>query len=223
MTADGTIRVLLSGFQPFGGERVNPSMRVVEALAIEHDAAYDLQALLLPVDRMAAVDRLLGAVDRYLPHVIILLGEAGGRSCVTPERVAINVDDYPITDNAGHQPRNEPIVENGPVGYFSTLPVTGIVDALHHAGLPAEVSNTAGTFLCNRVFYRLMAHLDARLISATAGFVHLPYLHEQTVGKPSGTPGMAADTLVDAVQTVLQTCVEHAQRPGPLPADMHWA
>ena len=197
-------RVLLTGFEPFGGETLNPSAAVVAALREAPPCAVALSTQVLPVDRFAAVAALLAQIDRERPQVVVMLGEAGGRACVTPERVAINVDDYRIADNAGHQPRAEAVVPGAAVGYFSTLPLVAIVDALQGAGIPAAISNTAGTYLCNRVFYQVMHHGAVYRLAQRAGFVHLPYLHEQAIGKPPATPSLALATLVDAARIVLQ-------------------
>lgn len=197
-------RVLLTGFEPFGGETRNPSAAVVAALREAPPEAMALGTQVLPVDRFAAVAALLARVERDRPQVVVMLGEAGGRACVTPERVAINVDDYRIADNAGHQPRGEAVVSGAPVGYFSSLPIAAIVDDLQAAGIPAVISNSAGTYLCNRVFYQVMHHGAVHRLEQRAGFVHLPYLHAQAAGKPPTTPSLALTTLLDAVRIVLR-------------------
>lgn len=197
-------RVLLSGFEPFGGEARNPSAEVVAALREAPPVGITLLTRVLPVDRFAAGAALIEQLERDRPQVVVMLGEAGGRARVTPERVAINVDDFRIADNAGQQPRGESVVPGAPVGYFSTLPITAIVDDLLAAGIPAAISDTAGTYLCNRVFYQVMHHAAVRGLSLRAGFVHLPYLHEQVACKPLGVASLALPTVIDAVRIVLQ-------------------
>ena len=199
-------RILVSGFEPFGGERVNPSQALVEALRDVDFLGVELQTLILPVVRGAADEQLLAAIDELSPSHVLMFGEAGGRAQITPERVAINVDDYRMADNAGHQPSGETIVYDAPVGYFSTLPIDAMVAAMATAGLPAAVSNTAGTFLCNRVFFSVMHYLSCRAPahSTRAGFVHLPYLHEQVANKARATPSISLHELVDAAQRVIK-------------------
>ncbi len=133
-----------------------------------------------------------------------MLGEAGGRARVTPERVAINVDDYRIPDNSGLQPTGEPVVAGGPAGYFSTLPLDLMVARLAQANIPAAVSNSAGTYLCNRVFYCVMHWIATNNLQLPAGFMHLPYLHEQVVGNPREVASLSRQTAVQAVQIALE-------------------
>lgn len=198
-------RVLLTGFEPFGGERVNPSEIVVRALDGETVAGVRLETCVLPVDRFRAVDLLLERLVAPLPEVVLMLGEAGGRARVTPERIAINVDDYRMPDKAGHQPRGEPVVAGGPAAYLATLPVAKTVEALEEAGIPSAISNSAGTYLCNRVFYRAMHHLAAGGDGVRAGFMHLPYVHEQVRGRSDDVASLSADTLARAARVALET------------------
>lgn len=201
-------RVLLSGFEPFGGETRNPSAEVVSALRQSPPAAMALSTVVLPVDRIAAGAALLERIAHEAPEVLVMLGEAGGRARVTPERVAINVDDFAIADNAGHQPRGEAVIDGAPVGYFSTLPVVATVNDLFAAGIPAAISNSAGTFLCNRVFYQVLHHQALHGSPQRAGFVHLPYLHEQVADKPGAMASLSLATMVEAVRIVLRrACV----------------
>jgi pyroglutamyl-peptidase len=199
--------VLLSGFEAFDGEAVNPSAEVVQALAREWGDCGERDTMVLPVDCARAAQRLLARVASGSPDLVIMLGEAGGRARVTPERVAINVDDYRIPDNAGNQPRNAAVVDGGPVGYFSTLPLTDIVERLHAAGIAAEISNSAGTYLCNHLFYRVMHGLARSGSRARAGFIHLPYLPEQVRGKAQTLPSMALGVLVRAVRIAVDTAL----------------
>ena len=197
-------RILVSGFEPFDGEALNPSLALVEALAGQQIKGLELHTLLLPVVRESADGQLLAAIDALSPSHVLMFGEAGGRAQITPERVAVNLDDYRIADNAGHQPRCEPVVAGGPVGYFSTLPIDEMVTAMNAAGAPASVSNSAGTYLCNRIFYRVMNHIERQQSHIGAGFIHLPYLHEQTGNKPVGTPSISLPVLISAAQEMLK-------------------
>lgn len=200
-------QILLCGFEPFAGEALNPSMALLEALSASRIKGVELHTLLLPVVRGEADEQLLAAIDALSPDHLLMFGEAGGRAKITPERVAINVDDYRIADNAGHQPRGEPVVAAGPVGYFSTLPINAMVAAMHAAGIPAAVSNSAGTYLCNRIFYRAMDHIARHAQHTRAGFVHVPYLHEQVEDKAAQTPSMSLPVLISAAQQMIKVVV----------------
>lgn len=196
-------RLLLTAFEPFNGETVNPSREVARAVAEVPFEGVHVETLVLPVERVRAVEMSLDRIGTGAPDVVLMLGEGGRRFRVTPERVAINVDDFPIPDNAGAQPRDEPIVEGGPVGYFSTLPVAEIVRHLITADIPAAVSNSAGTYLCNRLFYSVLHHISVAGLPTRAGFIHLPYLHAQTVHKGGDLPGMSRDTLIEAARIAI--------------------
>ena len=202
-----TPRILLSGFEPFAGEALNSSMALVEALVTRDINGIELHTLVLPVVRECADEQLLAAIDALTPSHVLMFGEAGGGAQITPERVAINIDDYQIADNAGHQPRGEPVIVDGPVGYFSTLPIDAMVDTMIRAGLPAQVSNCAGTYLCNRIFYRAMHHIARYQPQIRAGFVHLPWLHEQTHDKPADTPGISVQVLISAAERMIEAII----------------
>ena len=197
-------KLLLTAFEPFHGETVNPSLEVARAIEKIRFPGAQVAMAELPVDRFAAMDVALDRVRSEAPDVVIMLGEAGRRFRVTPERVAINIDDFSIPDNAGHQPKGEPIIADGPVGYFSTLPITEIVNQLIHANIPAAISNTAGTYLCNRLFYRVMHCIAVERLPIHAGFIHVPYLHAQTVNKRVDFPSMSCETMSEAVRIAIE-------------------
>ncbi|MFT5446816.1 MAG: pyroglutamyl-peptidase [Gammaproteobacteria bacterium] len=207
------VKLLISGFEPFAGESLNPSMALLEVLArtratIDDVCGVELHTVLLPVVRVVADELMVATIDELAPSHVLMFGEAAGRANITPERVAINVDDYRIADNAGAQPRGEAIVDDAPVGYFSTLPIHSMVAALHEQGLAASVSNSAGTYLCNRVFYRTMHHLATAERATRAGFVHLPYLQEQVHDKPQVTPCMSLTELTKAATLLINEIAE---------------
>lgn len=213
--------VLLTGFEPFGGEAVNPSEQVLHALHGWHPApGARLATQRLPCVFGDAIAVLREAVARERPEVVIALGQAASRDEVCVERVAINVDDARIPDNAGRQPVDLPVVPGGPAAYFSSLPVKAIVAALQAAGLPAAVSQTAGTFVCNHVFYGL-AHQITQEIAQGArpmrgGFIHLPCLPEQTTAL-GGRAGLPLPAMVEAVRIAVRVTLATAQdlkRPG---------
>jgi pyroglutamyl-peptidase len=187
--------ILLTGFAPFGGEAVNPSWEAVRSLDGSAPAPGLLvRARQLPCVFGDALAALRMAIDETGAEIVIAVGQAGGRAEISVERVAINVDDARIADNAGRAPVDQPVVAGGPAAYFSTLPIKAIAHALREAGIPAGVSQTAGTYVCNHVFYGLMhlAATEGRI--ARAGFIHIPYLPAQAVRHP-GAPSMAQDAV----------------------------
>ena len=203
------MRILLTGFEPFGGDSVNPSWLVAQHLAGVDLAGAQLQALQLPCVLGLSAQRLVQALAQHQPDVVVALGLAQGREGISIERVAINVDDARIPDNAGQQPIDTPVVPGGPAAYFSTLPIKRLAQGLQQAGHPVHISQTAGTFVCNHVFYALQHHLRGQHVMS--GFVHLPALPEQAAraGRPT-PPSMALADQVAAVQQLLQLCVAHA-------------
>ncbi|MBK1713724.1 pyroglutamyl-peptidase I [Rubrivivax gelatinosus] len=195
--------LLLTGFEPFGGESINPSWEVCAALQGEPLDGLRIEALRLPCVFGAALELLDAGLARHAPALVLQLGQAGGRPDFTLERVAINVDDARIADNAGACPVDQPVVAGGPAAYFSTLPIKAMVAALQDAGLPASVSQSAGTFVCNHVFYGLMHRLATRP-GVRGGFMHLPLLPEQAA-RQRGAPSLPLATQVEAVRLALRT------------------
>lgn len=198
--------ILLTGFEPFDGESVNPSWQVASALDGETIAGERVVAVRLPTEFRASLRVLRGALRRHAPTLAVSLGQAGGRAALSVERVAINVDDARIPDNAGARPIDVPVVRGGPAAYLSTLPVKAIVAALRARGVPAEVSQTAGTFVCNHVFYGLQHALRRRRVRS--GFIHVPYLPEQAQARP-GAAAVPLGTMIDGVRTALHVAATH--------------
>ena len=196
-------KILLTAFEPFGGEAVNPSLEAARAMTGVEFPGAALTVLELPVDRFRAIELTAARLRDLRPDAIIMLGLAMARYRVTPERVAINVDDYRIPDNAGNQPAGEPIIEGGPVGYLSTLPIRAITDRLLRARIPAAISNTAGTYLCNRLFYSVMHLIATEALPTVGGFIHVPYTHEQALDKYPDVPSLARETIVEAVRLAI--------------------
>ncbi len=196
--------VLLTGFEPFNKEIINPAWEAVRGLEGGSGQGFAVEVLQLPCV-FGDANRVIGeALGRLQPDVVIAVGQAGGRVDMSVERVAINVDDAPIADNAQRQLVDEPIVAGGPAAYFSTLPIKAIVAGLRGAGLPASVSQTAGTFVCNHVFYGLM-HRTAAL-PVRAGFIHIPYLPEQAAAHP-GAASMALADMVKGLKIAVEVSV----------------
>lgn len=194
--------VLLTGFAPFGGEQINPSQAVALRLHGVVIRGHRIVGAVLPCVFRDALPTLHRLIRQHEPTVVICLGQAGGRAAITPERIAINVDDARIPDNAGRRPVDRPVVRGGPAAYFSTLPIKTMVRDLRAAGLPAEVSQTAGTFVCNHVFYGLMHALrDQRVVRG--GFVHLPWLPSQ------GKPALSLARMEAGVGILIATAISH--------------
>lgn len=213
-------RVLVTAFDPFGGESVNPSQQAVLRLAAgPAPAGVELRTTFLPVVFGDAIEAMKAAVLVHNPDIVICVGEAGGRVAVTPERFAVNLNDAGFPDNAGRQPVDEPIIEGGPVAYASTLPVAQLVDTLHAAGIPAAKSSTAGNYVCNNVFYGLMHLIATERHELRGGFVHVPYMHEQVLNRLDPQPSLSIETITNAVRIVIETSVatHEAQRPEPVP------
>jgi pyroglutamyl-peptidase len=196
--------LLVTGFDPFGGEVVNPSWELARSLNGEVIAGARVVAVQLPCVFGEALQRLDEALRRVRPAMVLAIGQAGGRCDLSLERVAINVDDARIPDNAGAQPVDEPIVADGPAAYFSTLPIKAIVAGLRAAGYPASVSKTAGTFVCNHLFYGLQHRLHG--LGVRSGFMHIPYLPEQAARHP-GAPSLPLPTLVAATRLAMELAV----------------
>jgi len=191
-------RILLTGFEPFERDSVNPSWEAARAIDGWVCEGARVRAVRLPCVFGRAIEALDAALAEHSPELVVALGLAAGRADITPERVAINLDDARIADNAGRQPIDLPVVAGAPAAYFSTLPIKAMVRDLRAAGLPASVSNSAGTFVCNHVFFALMHRLATlpELASARGGFVHLPCL-----------PSLALATQVEGVRTLLWTAL----------------
>lgn len=200
-------RILLTGFEPFDRDCINPSWEVAQALHGEVIAHAQVWAVQLPCVFGEAIRVLEEALTEHEPVLVISLGLAGGRMDITPERVAINVDDARIPDNAGRQPVDTAVVDGAPAAYFSTLPIKAMVRHMRDQGVPATVSNTAGTFVCNHVFYALMHRLTHHVDPGTrGGFIHLPALPEQAARQP-GIPSMTLETQLQGMRIAIHTAM----------------
>ena len=196
------MKILVTGFDPFGGEAVNPSWEAVRLLPDRIGGAQIIKRV-LPTEFARSAEVLESALDETLPDVAVCIGQAGGRAAVTPERVAINLMDARIPDNAGCRPVDEPVFPGGRSAYFATLPVKDMARAMTSAGFPAALSCTAGTYVCNSVMYTLLRLADEKYPSMRGGFVHVPYSAEQTAEKPDGTPFMSVSDMARALECAL--------------------
>lgn len=203
--------MLLTGFDPFGGATINASWQAARAIDGEEIAGYQVTAAQLPTAFGAALERLDALLAEHHPALVVCLGQASTRAAISVERVAINLEDARIPDNAGAQPVDRPVVAGGPVAYFSGLPVKAMVQAVRERGLLAEVSQTAGTFVCNHVFYGLM-HRAARAPrrGLRGGFIHVPALPGQVAAGDPG-PSMPLERLVEGIRAAIEAAIRNAE------------
>ena len=176
------MKILITGFDPFGGEKINPAWEAVSALPDKIDDV-DIIKVQLPTVFKTSTLKLFESIDMFKPDAVICVGQAGGRFNFNVERVAINIDDGRIPDNNGYQPIDEPIFEDGENAYFSNLPIKAMVEEVKKAGVPAAVSNTAGTYVCNHIMYSLLYYINKHNLKIRGGFVHVPYIAQQVMGK----------------------------------------
>ena len=199
--------VLMTGFAPFGGEAVNPSWQAVQRVAATWDGPASLAIVELPVVFGESAEVLRRAMRRVRPDLLVAVGQAGGRAQVTPERVAINVDDARIPDNAGNQPIDDPIDPDGPAAWFTTLPIKRAVAAMRAAGIPAAISNSAGTYVCNHIFYQAMRIIAAEFPATRGGFVHVPFSPEQVAAAGTAHPSLPVETVAAGLTILAHTAL----------------
>ena len=197
-------KILVTGFEPFGGESINPSWEAVKRLPEEIDG-YAIEKLELPVEFGRCAQLAEATVLAASPAAVVCVGQAGGRNNVTPERVGINLKDARIPDNGGAQPKEEPIDPNGPDAYFSTLPVSAMVQAMREAGVPAQASLTAGAYVCNDLLYEVLHKLHRRGIDIPAGFVHVPFIPEQVLDK--NAPSLPLEQIITALEAGIRAVI----------------
>ena len=196
------MKVLITGFDPFGGESINPAWEAVKAMKDNVDGI-EVIKLQIPTVFKKSAEKLFAGIDEHKPDVVICIGQAGGRYDMSVERVAINMDDGRIPDNEGYQPIDTPVYEDGENAYFATLPIKGIVEEIKSAKIPASVSNTAGTYVCNHIMYSLLYYISKNNLDIKGGFIHVPYITEQVVDKKN-MPYMEVTTITKALECAIQ-------------------
>jgi len=201
--------ILVTGFEPFGGEAINPSWEAVRRLN-GNTGDVRIERLLTPTTYAESIGTVTKAIDRLRPAAVVMVGQAGGRAELSIERVAVNLDDAQAPDNAAVLREDAPIVSQGPTAYLATLSIKQVVAGLCNAGFPAAVSNTAGLFVCNHLFYGVLHHIVTHNLDMQAGFVHVPFLPEQVVGKP-GTPSMSLETIVAGLDCIVSILTSNAR------------
>ena len=200
-------KILLCAFDAFGGEKINPAL---EASKLVRAKGVLLEICEVPTVFYKSINTVTQKIDEFTPDAVIMLGQAGGRDKITPERVAINVSDARISDNEGNQPTDEPVIKGAPAAYFSTLPIKAIAERLSQEGIPAAISNSAGTFVCNHLMYGVLRHVSTNKLNAIAGFVHVPYLPEQ-VRDRENTPSLSLKTDVKAIGLIIEEVVKYLE------------
>ena len=190
-------RLLITGFDPFGGADINPSWQAVSRLP-ETVGEFELCKLEIPTVYDLATRVVLEKAAEFKPHVILCVGQAGGRDSITPERIGVNIRDARISDNAGNQPRGEFVAEDGPAAYFATVPVEKMVQAVEAAGIKATVSNSAGAFVCNDTLYGILHHFAGTEVRC--GFIHVPYIPQQ------GNPSMELEQIIAGLKVAIEAC-----------------
>ena len=204
------MKILVTGFDPFDGEKVNPALEAVKSLPSVINGA-EIRWVEIPTVFYKSAEVLEAEIVRYQPDVVLCIGQAGGRAGLTPERVAINQDDARIPDNQGNQPIDTPIRLDGEAAYFSTLPIKAMVQAIKEVGLPATVSNTAGTFVCNHLMYQALYLADKKFPDMRAGFMHIPYMTEQVINKPN-TASMNLTDIVRGIEAAIGAIVDYKDK-----------
>lgn len=200
------MKILITGFEPFGGEKVNPAWEAVKLLP-DTVAGAEIIKMEIPTVFFESGAAVAEGIRRYRPDAVVSVGQAGGRSCITVEKVAINLADAGIPDNAGRQPEDEPIQPDGPDAYFATIPVRAVVENVRRHGIPCHISYTAGTYVCNCVMYQTLHLALTGHMGIRAGFIHVPFAADQAVGKPAGTPFMPLKTIAEGLEYAVEAIV----------------
>ena len=224
------MRLLLTGFEPFDTSPLNPSQQVVERLEVDGLPGIELATAILPVDRLLGPEKLLLAVEKVQPQAVLCLGEASTRAVLSIERLAVNLLNFTIPDNQGVKVEDEPVLPGRPAAYFATLPVRKAFEAVRAAQVPVEISLSAGSYLCNQVFYTLLNYLSHRGMDVPAGFIHLPRLPEQAAGQGAPGPSMSLETSLRGIKAVVEilqevvvesssTDVSHTKHPAVIASE----
>ena len=202
------MKILVTGFEPFGNSSLNSSQMLVDSLAQMNFSSVECQAAILPVDQERGPASLLAAVESCQPDTVLSFGLAMGRAKISLERVALNLMDYRIPDNAGNQASDQPIIPGGPAAYFSTLPVRRLFNSLQENGIPVELSLSAGAYLCNQVFYFLLHEITIHQKPIRAGFIHLPALPKQAAESQQAIPSMDFSLMQSAARIIIEALAE---------------
>lgn len=204
------MKLLLTAFDPFGEDEINPALEAVKLVADKID---DVEIIKLEVPTVfgKSIDLVAKTIDEVKPDAVLCVGQAGGRFEITPERVAINVDDARIKDNEGNQPIGSKIKADGENAYFSNLPIKAMVKEIKDAGIPGAVSNSAGTFVCNHLMYGVLYHIFKNNLGIKGGFVHVPFIPEQVVNRPSAQPSLSIEDIKRGLEAGIKAIGKYDQ------------
>lgn len=200
-------KILLTAFDPFGGDQINPAQEAVRRVRDTIDGV-KIVKVDVPVVFHKSIDTVYAAMKAEQPDVTLCIGQAGGRFEITPERVAVNVDDGRIPDNEGNQPVDVPVFADGAPAYFAKLPIKAMVEKIRAAGIPASVSNTAGTYVCNHLMYGVLYHIQKEFPDMRGGFIHVPFIHEQVLTR-ANTPSLSTDDIVTGLEAAIEAIIQH--------------
>lgn len=212
------MKLLLTAFDPFGGETINPALEAVKLVSEQLDTVTVIK-LEIPTVFHKSLDILTEAIHTHQPDAVLCVGQAGGRPAITPERVAINIDDAGIPDNDGNQPIDQTIFSDGAPAYFATLPIKAMVARIRERGIPAKISNTAGTFVCNHLMYGLLYTLDKYYPQTKGGFVHVPFIPSQLNGRP--LPAMDLEDIVQGLECAILAIAENTSDISSIEGALH--
>ena len=214
------MKVLITGFDPFGGDKINPAYEAVKLIPAKVAGADVVKEELPTVFGKCAVV-LESLIEKHQPDAVLCIGQAGGRSNITVEKVAINLAEARIPDNENNQPSDQPIVDGGPPAYFTTLPIKAMVKTINNNGIPAGVSYTAGTFVCNDIMYRLLHMCAQKYPKIRGGFIHVPFDTAQVIERPVGTPSMPVATIAEGLEYAIEAIAAHDKDIGGLAGETH--
>lgn len=204
------MKLLLTGFDPFGGQPINPALEAVKLVA-DKVGNVEVVKLEVPTVFYKSINTVAAAIEKEKPDAVVCVGQAGGRYDITPERVAINVNDARIPDNEGQQPLDGPIFADGETAYFTTLPIKAMVAAIREAGIPASVSNTAGTYVCNHLMYGVLYTLAKKYPGVRGGFIHVPFIPSQTINRPTPAPSMSVEVIAKGLEAAIKAIGENEE------------
>ncbi len=202
-------KILLTGFGPFGGQEINPSGLAAEKLKGKNIGGLEVVVGIIPVVTRKCIADTIKLIEEHHPAAVLNIGQAGGRMEISIEKVAVNIRDYRIPDNEGNQPRNAPVVEDGPDAYFATIPIEKIAGKMVEDAVPASVSYTAGTYCCNEVFYGVSHYIHRNDLKISNGFIHIPFIPQQAAGAKPPRPSLSLDTMVIGLETAIETIAEY--------------
>lgn len=202
------MKLLLTAFDPFGGEPVNPALEAVK-LVSSQIGGVEIVKVEVPTVFGKSIETVAAAIERERPDAVLCIGQAGGRYDLTPERVAINIDDARIKDNEGNQPIDQPVFADGAPAYFTTLPVKAMVKRIREAGIPSSLSNSAGTFVCNHLMYGVLYTLDKKYPGVRGGFMHVPFIPSQVVNRPAPAPSLGLADIARGIEAAIQAIAEN--------------